>query len=162
MLEESYDERGNWIVYEYKPENQVGINRALPEESNRLASANVFSNCYLKTIKYGNKIAHSLNLTPNESDWLFQVVFDYGEHNLSYPQIAAETPWNCRLDPFSSYRAGFEIRTYRLCQRVLMFHCFAELGDSPCLVHSTKFIYQENPVATYLTAIQPMCWDGLF
>ena len=29
--------------------------------------------------------------------------------------------WSCRNDPFSSYRSGFEVRTYRLCQRFLMF-----------------------------------------
>ena len=31
-----------------------------------------------------------------------------------------------RPDPFSSYRSGFEVRTTRLCQRVLMFHHFPE------------------------------------
>jgi hypothetical protein len=42
-----------------------------------------------------------------------------------------------RADPFSSYRSGFEIRTYRLLQRVLMFHQFDELaGGAPCLVRS--------------------------
>ena len=48
---------------------------------------------------------------------------------------------------FSSYRAGFEVRTYRLCQRVLMFHHFP---DDPTpgsrkgydgLVRSTDFTY---------------------
>ena len=34
--------------------------------------------------------------------------------------------WPYRSDPFSTYRAGFEVRTYRLCQRVLMFHHFPE------------------------------------
>ena len=43
-----------------------------------------------------------------------------------------------REDPFSSYRAGFEVRTYRLCQRALMFHHFpdeAGVGND-CLVRS--------------------------
>ena len=34
--------------------------------------------------------------------------------------------WLCRNDPFSTYRAGFEVRTYRLCRRVLMFHHFPD------------------------------------
>ena len=34
-------------------------------------------------------------------------------------------------DPFSSYRSGFEVRTYRLCQRVLMFHHFPRAGRLP-------------------------------
>ena len=70
-------------------------------------------------------------------DWLFEVVFDYGEH---YTRSADGQPasvqlddhgrtWARRQDPFSTYRAGFEVRTYRLCQRVLMFHHFPdELG----------------------------------
>ena len=40
-----------------------------------------------------------------------------------------------RADPFSTHRAGFEIRTYRLCKRVLMFHHFPDERDdwsTPC------------------------------
>ena len=38
---------------------------------------------------------------------------------------------------------GFEVRTYRLCQRVLMFHHFPDenLGTPDCLVRSTDFTY---------------------
>ena len=50
--------------------------------------------------------------------------------------------WPCRPDPFSTYRAGFEIRTYRACQRILMFHQFpAELGAPAVLVRSTDLTY---------------------
>src|SRR5262249_39500463 len=46
--------------------------------------------------------------------------------------------------------AGFEVRTYRLCQRVLMFHHFPDEPDvgRDCLVRSTNFVYQnvrDNP-----------------
>jgi len=47
-------------------------------------------------------------------------------------------------DPFSFYRVGFEVRTYRLCQRVLMFHHFPaeeEVGNN-CLVRSTDLVYR--------------------
>ena len=56
--------------------------------------------------------------------------------------------WTARVDPFSTYRAGFEVRTYRLCQRVLMFHHFPdELGTPDYLVRSTDFTYsyEDNP-----------------
>jgi hypothetical protein len=33
-----------------------------------------------------------------------------------------------RPDAFSTYRAGFEVRTQRLCRRVLMFHRMDEAG----------------------------------
>lgn len=68
-----------------------------------------------------------------------------------------------RNDPFSTYRSGFEIRTTRLCQRVLMFHHFdGEAGvDRDCLVRSTDFAYSHeedpggarNPVYTFLQRV---------
>src|SRR5262249_24713715 len=55
------------------------------------------------------------------------------------------TPWECRADPFSTYRATFEVRTYRLCRRALMFHHFVtEPGVGlKCLVCSTDFIHAQ-------------------
>ena len=64
-----------------------------------------------------------------------------------------------RRDPFSTYRAGFEVRTYRLCQRVLMFHHFPkELDTQDYLVRSTDFTYSyeqepadpRNPIFSFL------------
>jgi RHS repeat-associated protein len=55
-----------------------------------------------------------------------------------------------RPDPFSMYRAGFEVRTYRRCHRVLMFHHFPdELGSDPYLVRSTEFNYSDLPYSSY-------------
>lgn len=87
---------------------------------------------------------------PQDNQWLFEVVFDYGEHELNVPKPNDAGQWDCRHDPFSSYRSGFEVRTYRLCQRVLMFHHFPnERGiDKNCLVRSTDFTYlyeQQQP-----------------
>jgi hypothetical protein len=69
------------------------------------------------------------------------VPFDFGEHDPDKPTPDESTPWPVRLDPFSTYLAGFEMHTYRLCQRVLMFHRFSELSEEPCLVRSTDFTY---------------------
>ncbi|KAJ9655127.1 hypothetical protein H2201_008877, partial [Coniosporium apollinis] len=47
-------------------------------------------------------------------------------------------------DPFSVYRSGFEVRCYRICRRILMFHHFPEeegVGAN-CLVASTDFTYR--------------------
>src|SRR5262249_13236736 len=49
---------------------------------------------------------------------------------------------------FSSYRSTFEIRTYRRCERVLMFHHFPDEDiKANCLVRSTdfKYSYEANP-----------------
>src|SRR5260370_28858097 len=96
---------------------------------------------------------------------MFEVVFDYGEHDAAAPTPGDAGPWLCRHDPFSSFRPGFEVRTYRLCQRVLMFHHFAtepEIGRD-CLVRSTDFAYrsirnnpadlkQGDPVASFIAS----------
>ncbi len=85
---------------------------------------------YLKRVRYGNTV-------PDEPEgFLFELVLDYGEHAaLSAPtsltppasEIAAPDESGeslVREDPFSSFKPGFDLRTYRLCRRVLMFHCF--------------------------------------
>lgn len=61
--------------------------------------------------------------------------------------------WPCRPDPFSSFRSGFDIRTHRICRRVLMFHHFKELGNEPCLVRSAELKYKENPIAAKLISV---------
>ncbi|MBI3798459.1 MAG: hypothetical protein HY268_16040 [Deltaproteobacteria bacterium] len=152
LLERTYDDNGNLILYEYKAEDGANIPNVL-HESNR----QVGSNRYLKRIKYGNGAAYypdsqSLQPTPLPTHWLFQLVFDYGEHDLNAPRLEEDVVWPVRQDPFSYYRAGFEVRTLRLCRRVLMFHQFAELGPTPCLVRSTDFSYDAGPAATFLTA----------
>lgn len=150
LLEESYDDKGNVIQYEYKQENTENIDPSLPQEGKRLQSHKSFANQYIKRIKYGNR-------NPFEKDnWLFETIFDYGEHKgesaSSIPTYIEQKPWPVRKDPFSSYRSGFEIRTYRLCKRVLMFHHFDELGPEPYLVSSTNFTYEEDPHLSKLIA----------
>ena len=163
LICESYDDKGNAILYEYKAEDSDGIDlSSSANERNRTPSGRT-ANRYLKRIKYGNATPRN----PNEdlvarTDWLFESVLDYGEH---YTEDAQGQPtdiflddthrsWDIRQDPFSIYRAGFEVRTYRLCRRALMFHHFAtELGTPDYLVRTTEFQYQEGPVASFITAV---------
>ncbi len=149
LICESYDDKGNAIRYEYKTENSDGVITAQVHERNRTPESRAV-NRYLKRIKYGNRTPRQ----PNEdlslrTDWMFEVVLDYGEHHPTNPRPDDLGVWNVRNDPFSSYRAGFEVRTYRLCQRVLMFHHFPDEAEvrGDCLVRSTNFTYsyEENP-----------------
>jgi RHS repeat-associated protein len=151
LLEESFDDKGNVILYKYENENDQNVDRSLPNEKNRLKGQS-FANAYPKRILYGNEKPFERN------GWLFEVVFDYGEHDLTKPDPEEIHAWPVRPDAFSQYRAGFEIRTYRLCRRVLMFHHFPELGNSPYLVRSTDFQYNEtdaeqSAVACYLISV---------
>ena len=71
---------------------------------------------------------------------MFEVVFDYGEHDAANPKPDDSGKWFCRHDPFSQYRSGFEVRTYRLCQRILTFHHLPEISEvgRDCLVRSDR------------------------
>jgi hypothetical protein len=157
LICDSYDDTGNALRYTYASENDDNIDRTQVNERNRARTANR----YPKRILYGNATPR----VPGEdlslrNDWLFELVFDYSEGhvedvalNPALPEPeqhrfvrAANMPaavWELRPDPFSSHRSGFEIRTYRRCARVLMFHRFAELGAEPCLVRSTDFDYED-------------------
>jgi RHS repeat-associated protein len=161
----SYDDKGNAVVYEYKAENADNIDLTQANESNR-SDLSRSANRYLKRVKYGNLTSHLVQADLSQMAWMFEVVFDYGEHDADVPQPAEAQPWLCRHDPFSSYRSGFEVRAYRLCQRVLMFHHFpdeANVGQD-CLVRSTDFAYQNtrsnpadlrqgNPLASFIASI---------
>jgi RHS repeat-associated protein len=165
LISESYDDKGNAIVYEYKSENAEGVDLSQASEKNR-TNPERSVNRYVKRIKYGNRISRLIEPDLSQALWMFEVVFDYGEHDGEAPTPNDAGAWLCRHDPFSSYRAGFEIRTYRLCQRVLMFHHFPEEDQVglDCLVRSTDFVYQStrnnpddlqrgHPVASFVHSI---------
>ena len=66
------------------------------------------------------------------------------------PPSTRQSPGPAGRIPSRPTAPGFEVRTYRLCRRVLMFHRMAELGATPCLVRSTDFAYADSPVLTQL------------
>jgi RHS repeat-associated protein len=132
---ETYDDKGNAIVYEYAAENDENVDLNHANERNRVRAANR----YLKRVKYGNRISRLIQPDVTETSWMFEVVFDYDEghyekvdldpalpedqqHRFVRASASEARPWKTRPDPFSSYRAGFEVRTYRRCHRVHMFH----------------------------------------
>ncbi|HEY4905219.1 MAG TPA: SpvB/TcaC N-terminal domain-containing protein [Candidatus Sulfotelmatobacter sp.] len=177
LICESYDNKGNAVVYEYVAENDAGVDHARPNERNRSRTANR----YLKRIRYGNR--HPLLLDVNvpsfrsshievpelsTARWMFEAVFDYGDGHYSQeppdddgwlsvratPTTQPGCHWPVRRDPFSSYRSGFEVRTYRLCRRVLMFHHFLEeLGAEDYLVRSTEFEYHEKTIGSFISRV---------
>ncbi|MEU3690569.1 SpvB/TcaC N-terminal domain-containing protein [Streptomyces narbonensis] len=145
LISESHDDRGNWIQYTYKPEDGTGVDPARPHESGR-TEAGRSAQRYLKTIRYGNRSPRPDDGDDGLADWMFEVVLDYGEHGPDRPRPADTGPWTARSDPFSSRRPGFELRTHRLCRRVLMFHHFpdeAGIGRD-CLVRSMDFRYEDR------------------
>ena len=160
-------------MYEYAEEDEKGIKHDLLNinECNRIRTANRYikrifygnSKPLLADPTKASFRKSHLELSDNDltsAGWLFQVVFDYDEeHYKEIPLDPTKDPddqhqfveasasaggiWSGRPDPFSTFRSSFEIRTYRRCHRVLMFHQFPELGDEPYLVRSTEFDYSD-------------------
>lgn len=182
LICQSYDDKGNAIAYQYKAEDAAGIDLAQAHERNRgdRTDRRRTANRYLKRIRYGNEVSLLTKGQPipplgpdlSATRWLFEAVFDYGEHNKVNPHPSDDAtdpatkskPWPVRNDPFSTYRAGFEVRTYRLCRRVLMFHHIRNLpmGEAGYdgVVRSTDFTYSHennptdarNPIFSFLTS----------
>jgi RHS repeat-associated protein len=146
LICDSYDDIGNAIRYEYKAEDSNGVDTGCRHERNRSVVGRA-ANRYLKRIRYGNRVSRLVQPDLAKAEWLFEVVLDYGEHDPDRPTPQEVAPWVHRADPFSTYRAGFELRTYRLCQRVLMFHHFPDQEEvrADCLVRSTDLIYRGDP-----------------
>nr|WP_322762911.1 SpvB/TcaC N-terminal domain-containing protein [Frankia sp. Cr2] len=145
LICESYDAKGNAIAYRYAEEDSRDVDRTAAHERHR-TQPGPLPNRYLKAVRYGNRVSRLIQPVIPDGGWLFELVFDYGEHDQKAPTALDAGVWPCRNDPFSSYRPGFEVRTYRLCQRVLMFHHFP---DEPavgrdCLVRSMSLTYQQN------------------
>jgi RHS repeat-associated protein len=154
LLEQSRDDRGNIIQYVYKAEDGDGVDASRLSERSRFDRSTgvpVFAATaqrYLKRILYAN-------FTPKQpDDFLFEMVFDYGDHlGGDAPTPVDDGHWPVRIDPFSTYRAGFEVRTYRLCERVLMFHRLSD-DRSPVLVRSTDLKYKPGLAFTYLIEVK--------
>jgi RHS repeat-associated protein len=164
LIEKSWDAKGNLMEFEYKKEDATGIadaNTGFIEiyEKNRMSSQKCFNNLYLKQVKYGNTVMYNPTNSNYTTDWHFNLVFDYGEH--ATDNLIPDQDWTCRPDSYSSFRAGFEIRTYRLCKRVLMFHKFVnDLGSSPVLVKSTDLEYLQNEYLTLLQSIKHKSYNN--
>lgn len=162
LLEESLSPEGGDIWYQYQAENSDGI----PDAGGR----DCVANRYLTQVHYGNQTASSQLFlwstdTPSaDQHWLFSLVLDYGERGtdpLAVPAFAAGATWPVRTDAFSRYEYGFEVRTWRLCQQVLMFHNFPdELGEDTTLVSRLLLEYRTDTSLSQLTAAQLLAYEA--
>jgi RHS repeat-associated protein len=158
LLEEVSDDLGNVTAYEYKMDDLAGVDPGAASERHHLDGLAPTGNRYLKRVRYANATAGT-----GDDGWYFLVVFDYGEHDPEAPTPDEVRAWTHRPDPFSGCRSGFEIRTRRLCRRVLVFHDLpaAALGDGPLprLVRSTDFTYDTDPAGVHLLAAAQTGYD---
>lgn len=202
LICESRDDKGNGIRYLYKEEDGTFTLRPDQEDPFRAVhqrnrgpanDRRRTAQRYLQRILYGNRkpllddqgqrprrlSALANPPSDNAAHWLFEVRFDYGDLDEADPTGTLEQPWFYRPDAFSSYRSGFEVRTCRRCERVLMLHHIpdqAATADRPFqegyegVVRSTEFIYDDEldptiaskPVYSFLRQVVQRGWkqDG--
>ena len=98
LICETRDDKGNAILYEYKNEDGAGIDTTRARERNRGDGNDPRrkTNRYLKRIRYGNRatLLDASGMRPRfltdaqmqHADWMFEVVFDYGEHDADAPK----------------------------------------------------------------------------
>ena len=198
LICETRDDKGNGIRYVYKQED--GQYKAESGKTDPLLQAHQrnrgdandprrTANRYIHRILYGNRIPllddqghrprrlRDLPAPPTDTadDWLFEVRFDYGELHETDPTGQPEAAWGYRPDAFSSYRSGFEVRTCRRCERVLMLHHISDRpsdGHRPAaegyagVVGSTEFVYDDEldpslatrPVYSFLKRVVHWGW----
>ncbi len=134
LLEARVDRLGNAMVVRCSPEQREASGWNGPR------FADVLTARYPKRILYGNALPLSEDADADATAWRFEVVFDYGDHE-TMASVPGRAPPQ-RPDPRLSGRSGFEVRTLRRCQRILMFHRFpTALGEPETCVGATSITY---------------------
>ncbi len=156
LLSDTCDDRGDLVRYSYKAEDDAELPACTAEQNRRSGEAT--AQRYLKRIEYGVDTPSRPDATPAPS-FHFEIVVDYGDHDPLSPMPSPSRDWPCRADPFSDFRAGFEVRTRRLAQRILVFHRFAALGAGPVLTAALDFKHQHDRSGARLTAVRIKGYD---
>ena len=164
-ISQTFNDHGDATVFLYANEDGGGIAPAPAHEANRTPKARA-AQTYLRKILYGNRTPYFVDFGAASApaaptDWMFALSLDYGDHAGIGPN--PDGVWPVRPDPFSSYRAGFEIRTYRRVQRLLFFNNFpneASVGPNG-LVRSLDLAYSDQltppdprgPIYTFVASL---------
>src|SRR5690606_10749645 len=101
LPEFSYDDKGNWIRFHYKKDSNTKDDGTLIRddsipnsiyEKNRKSGLAPYTNTYLKRVTYGNRSPYYADPSrpydpqkPENEECFFELVLDYGEHDISIP-----------------------------------------------------------------------------
>ena len=130
------DTFGNLILYYFKHDDGKKENgTTLASDGHWYEENHEYNQKYITKIQY---VDYRPDGTINDA-FLYSIEFDYGEFDQDGTEI---NEWEYRQDdPFSFYKAEFEIRTVRRCKRILIkVH---EEGKQPGLVKSYDFAYKQ-------------------
>ncbi|NOT27672.1 MAG: hypothetical protein HOP16_16420 [Acidobacteria bacterium] len=149
------DPQGNAIRFDYAGEDLRNVDRSASNEAARLRTAGAPPQRYVKRIRWGNTLPMTAGMpAPAAQRWCFEAVFDYGDHDHAAPLPEPDAVWPGRVDPSSTCLPGFDLRTYRRCRRVLVYHRFPALHSGPVLITSYELQYDERPEGATLLAIK--------
>ncbi len=149
-LSAQIDPLGNTTVYQYVTDTEVEPGRAAGCQS--VLVRVLYANREPVAFPAASQGEMEALVGGAPEDYLFEVLFDWGP-GLGSGEEAQDDPgeWLVRPDPFSSGRAGFEVRTRRLCCGVRVLH---RLGGQLLLASRTELSYDANEVATRLTEVE--------
>ncbi len=165
-ISRTFDDKGNACFYVYAHEDGAGVGGGAHEE-NRTPTTRK-AQTYLRKVLYGNRTPYVVDFTalaqppdPPAADWMFALSLDYGDHTAL--GVDPDGTWALRPDPFSTYRSGFDIRTYRRVQRLLFFNNFPAAPNVGAygLVRSIGLTYSDQlnppdpraPIYTFLASL---------
>ena len=150
--------RGDALAYEFAAEDTRNRDNSRVYDAGRPTGAQR----HPKSLRWGNAVpvADAATTDPNAIDWAFTAVFDFGDHDPVAPGVAPDGAWPDRPDPFSNGAAGFELRTWRLCRRLLVFHRFDALGPDPVLTRAIWLNYDERTDGTRLLSVTKTGYRG--
>ena len=120
------DDKGNVICLAYGQENGAGLDLSAAHEANRTPAGRK-AQTYLRKVLYGNLQPYFLDFTAGCGNRRCRRIGC--SRSSSTTAITPPSPplrprtasWPVRPDPFSGYRSGFEVRTYRRVQRAAVF-----------------------------------------
>lgn len=114
QLTSTRDPFGNIVRYEYRTDDgrdTAGV--TLSARGHELEQRHAYNQSYLARVLWGDYRPRGAA----QEEFLYAVELDYGGFD---DDGYAQGDWDYRDDPFSGYRAGFEIRTARRCKRLLV------------------------------------------
>lgn len=141
---------GDAIRFHYTREDARGIGTGAADAGFGTPGAQI----YLSGIDWANRVpVPQAGQTPADPDFAYALRLDFGDYDPVDPGLSPTTDWPVRPDPFLTGTAGFAVGTWRLCRRILVFHTFAELGQTPQLTRSVDLTYDPDPGGVRLTQL---------
>lgn len=136
LAEFAYDNMGNCIHYRYRKDESGGAIQVYPDQ-----------------VFYGNRHTwYPGQDWPQETDYLYANVFDYGQYDLECDRESPSGPWMPRADIFSNRRPGFEVRTGLICRNLLVYSTMDGIPGGKALLGSIHFEYDESPAVSLLVS----------